>query len=128
VVFIINTGTGINTDIERLVDGEERRHSVRDGLLSYFLAVHREDTGAGFGHAGPVVFKIKHDGVFAGGERLCAFPAKSFESKEVVSEDCLALEQIKSVATKTPAKRVKHSLSAARGNFHLRSDGEGFAD
>src|SRR5205823_6994386 len=40
IVLVVHAGAGIDTDIERLIDGEERRHGVRDGLLSYFLAVN----------------------------------------------------------------------------------------
>ena len=67
---------------------------MRDGFPGDFLAVHRQDARAAFGHAGPVVFEVKHDGVFARRQRLRAFPTEAFQTEEVVGEDRFALEQV----------------------------------
>src|SRR5205823_14774742 len=80
IVLVVHARASINPDIEGLVDSKEGRDGVWDRLASDFLAVHGEDAGATFGHARAVVFEIKYDGVFAGHERLRAFPAELFRS------------------------------------------------
>ena len=104
------------------------RNGVRDRFFGDFLAVHRQDARAALGHAGPVVFEVKHDGVFARRERLRAFPAEAFQSEKVVGEDRFALEQVQTIATKTPAEGVEHSLGTLRRNFHVSRDGIGLAE
>ena len=68
-------------------------------------------------HAGPVAFEIKLDGVFARRERLRAFPAEVFQTEKVVGEDRFTLEQVQTLAPKTPAKCVEHSFGASSAEF-----------
>src|SRR5207248_2719109 len=94
VIFVVHARTGINPDIEGLINGHEGRAGVRDRLAGYFLAVHRQDADATLGQSGAVIFKIKQDGVFTRRERLRAFPAQLFQGQEIVGEHGFALMTI----------------------------------
>ena len=120
VVLVVHARAGIHADIEGLVDRHEGRDGVRDLLAIHFLAVHRQDAGAALGHAGAVVFEVKHDGVFARRERFLAFPAESLHRQEVVGEHRLALQQVEAVAAEAAAERVEHALGAALREFPPR--------
>ena len=89
-------------------------------LRIHFLAVHRQDAGAALGHAGAVVFEVKHDRVFARRERVLAFPAESLQPQEIVGEHRLALHQVEAVATEAAAERVEHPFGAALREFPPR--------
>ena len=76
---------------------------MRDRLAGDFLAVHSENSCATFAHTGPVIFEIKHNGVFTRRERLRAFPAE--QSEQVVGEDRLAFNQVKAVTKRLQIRR-----------------------
>src|SRR5262249_21162060 len=86
VIIVIHARAGIDSDIKKLVNRHEGRNRVRDALPGDLLAVNRQNPRAALRHAGAVIFEVKHDAMFAGRERILAFPAKTFQSQQVVGE------------------------------------------
>ncbi len=76
-------------------------------------------------HAEAVVLEVELHGVFAGRERLGAFPADALQVDQVPEEHRLAFEQVEAVAAEAAAGSQQHALGAALGNLDVGRDGVG---
>src|SRR5262249_33683115 len=108
VVLVVDWRAGVDAHVESFVDGYQEWSGMRDLLAGDFVAIHPQGADPAFAEARPIVFEVEHDGVLARRERLLAFPAVAFKTKEVVGEHRLALEQIKAIATEAPARGNDH--------------------
>ncbi len=101
-----------------------------------FLAVHLEHAGAGLGEAAHVIveeradaeafiLEVELDGVFAGRERIGAFPFEAFQVDHVPEKHRLAFEQVEAVAGEPATGGKDHAFGTAFGNRDVRGDGVG---
>ena len=65
IVGIVNAGTRVDADVKGLVPRHERRDRMRNFLISDLGAVHFQDAGATFGHAGTIRGEIEDQCVLA---------------------------------------------------------------
>ena len=69
MIAVIDRRSGIEANVEGLVDRHHKRNRVRDRFLGQLLAINRQYAGATFAWARSVVFEVEHDRVFARLER-----------------------------------------------------------
>src|SRR5439155_3673251 len=119
-VAVVHPRTGIDANVESLVNGHHQRNRMLECLAGQFLAVNRKHAGAAFAGAGTVVFEVEDERVLARCERLAKYvarqsqttlPAESFQIEEVVNEDRLAFEQVEAIAAEPATQRHDHSFS-----------------
>src|SRR5215471_16799125 len=65
LVAVIHASSGINADVEGLVDRHQERNRVRDRLAGNLLAVDRQHASAALAKAGAIILEIERDGVLA---------------------------------------------------------------
>ena len=112
VVPVIHRGAGVGAHVEVLVPLQDEGYGALHLLAGHFLAVHLEHAGAApadaadvikgqSAHAQAVVLEVELQGVFAGRQRLGAFPAEALQVHQVPQEDRLALAAGKSRSRRT---------------------------
>src|SRR5215471_18394250 len=109
VIFVIYACARINSDVKRLINRKEGGGGVRDRLAGDFVAVNGQDARAALRLAGAIIFEIKYDCMFAGRERLSAFPPEALQRQKIVGEHGFALEQIEAITTEAASERVEHT-------------------
>ncbi len=136
IVGIIDTGQRIGANVEALVPLQDHWQRMRHGNGLDFFAVHFERAGAGAAKtahvvegeradAKAVILEVELQRVFAGHERVRAFPLDAFQVNQVPEEHRLALEQVKTIAGEAPAGGQDHAFRAALRHVNVRRDGVG---
>ena len=86
-----------------------------DAVVCNVLAIYPQYAGAALGRAGSVVLEVENKGMSARCKCLPAFPSEFLNCEEIIGEDRLALEQMKSVTAETATVGHDHPFSTAEG-------------
>src|SRR5450631_371576 len=76
IILVIHPGARVDADIEALVARQQEWNRLRDLQSPHLLAVDLQYAGAALCDAGSIIGEVKHDAVFASGNRLIACPSR----------------------------------------------------
>ena len=136
IVLVVHRCAGVRADVEGLVPLHDERDRMLHFLTGHFLAVHLEYAGTALAdaaqvvegqraHSEAVVLEVKLHGVFAGCDRLGAFPPDTLQVDQVPEKHRLAFQQVETVAAKPATRSQDDALGTALGNLHIRRDSVG---